>query len=269
MSSSPKTARKVAIVTGAAGGIGKFVALRLLKDGFNVIISDLSTQKENLDGVLKESEEIESRNGGKCVAVVCDVAQEDQVQAMVDRALEAFGRLDVMIANAGIFAMHSLAEVPIDTFRRIMDVNAIGTLLCFRVAAAAMIKQGTAKGGRLIAACSAAAKQGFPYHGAYCASKFAVRALVHTAAKEYAEDGITVNAYAPGIIDTPITRGVTSQLITGMTGEQFQQMGASKNLMKRVGQPEEVAGLVSFLVSEESSFMTGQTISFDGGVIFE
>jgi len=265
MSSVQNTPSKVAIVTGAGGGIGKGIALRLVKDGFNVVISDLSTQKDNMTGVVQESEEISTTNS-KIVAVVCDVTKEDEVQAMVARTLELFGRLDCMVANAGIFAVYSLAEVSVDTFRKIMDVNAVGTLLCFRNAAAAMIK--SAKGGRLIAACSIAGKQGNPLYGAYSASKFAVRALVQTAAKEYAQAGITVNAYAPGVIDTPMSRGVTSDL-GPMSFEAFQSMAANVSLLKRVGRPEDIANLVSFFASEQSSFMTGQTVTIDGGIVFE
>jgi len=266
MSSIQNSSNKVAIVTGAAGGIGKGIALRLVKDGFNVVISDLTAQKDNMAGVVQEAEGISTSS--KCVAVVCDVTKEDEVQAMVARTLELFGRLDCMVANAGIYVSHTLAEVPVDTFRKIMDVNAIGVLLCFRNAAAAMIKTDTAKGGRLIAACSISGKQAFASSGAYSASKFAVRALVQTAAKEYAEAGITVNAYAPGMIDTPLSRGLTSYDLGPMSPEEFQSGLVEASLLKRVGQPEDIANLVSFFASEQSSFMTGQTVTIDGGVIF-
>jgi len=272
MSSTTQHTRKVAIVTGSAVGIGKAIALRLIKDGFHVIVCDLPSQKDNLALVVQEAERIRVDRGCQCVAVACDVSQEDQVQAMVDQALNLFGRLDCMVANAGKACLHSLADIPLDTFRRILDINTIGTLICFRAAAAAMIKNNTAKGGRLIAASSAAGKQGYPLHGAYCSTKFAIRALVQTAAMEYAEFGINVNAYAPGMIDTPMTRGETSELhpeVTGITGEIFQKSGAEGNLVKRLGQPEEVANLVSFLASEQSSFMTGQAVSVDGGVSFD
>lgn len=263
MSSSPNSLSKVAIVTGAAGGIGKAIALRLVKDGFNVVISDLSNQKDNMAGVVQEADEI-STTSSKCAAVVCDVTKEDEVQAMVARTLELFGRLDCMVANAGIFAVHPFAKVSVEAFRKIMDVNAVGTLLCFRNAAATMIKTGTAKGGKLIAACSVAGKQGQPLVAAYCASKFAVKALVQTAAKEYAEAGITVNAYAPGTIDSPLTRNLGPAMF-----EQLQSLSIDRSVLKRIGQPEDVANLVSFLASEQSSFMTGQTVSTDGGTVFE
>jgi len=272
MATTTRIPRKVAIVTGSAGGIGKSIALRLIKDGPNIVLCDLSQQKDNLAEVVKEAEKIRKDEDCQCVAVTCDVSQEDQVQAMVDRTVDLFGRLDCMVANAGILALHSLADVPLETFRKIMDVNVIGTLICFRVAAAAMIKCNSALGGRLIAACSAAGKQGYNFHGAYCASKFAIRALVHTAAMEYAPVGINVNAYAPGVIDTPLTQTYVNDLgpsVTGLTSEQFLRMGIDKCLMKRVGQTEEIANLASFFASEESSFMTGQMVSIDGGAIFE
>jgi len=270
MSLLTQDVRRVAIVTGSAGGIGKAIALRLIKDGFNVIVSDLFSQKDNLALVVQEAEGVRKDAGCHCVALPCDVTQENQVQAMVDQTLDLFGRLDCMIANAGIVYLHTLDDVPLDIFRKLLEVNTIGVLICFRVAAAAMIKYDTAKGGRLIAASSGAGKQGVLLHGAYCATKFAVRALVQTAAMEYADVGINVNAYAPGIIDTPMTRGETGILnpeVTGMTGERFQSQAAGRNLLKKLGQPEDVANLVSFLASEESSFMTGQTVSIDGGAV--
>jgi len=270
MSILAQAVHKVAIVTGSARGIGKAIALRLVKDGFNVIVSDLASEKDHLALVVQEAEKVGEDMGCHCVALACDVTQEDQVQAMVDQTLNLFGRLDCMVANAGIVYLHSMNDVPLDIFRKLLEVNTIGVLICFRVAAAAMIKHNTAKGGRLIAASSMAGKRGLLNHSAYCATKFAVRALVQTAAMEYADVGINVTAYAPGMIDTAMTRGETGILnseVTGMTGERFQSWGVESNLLKKMGQPGDIANLVSFLASEESSFMTGQTVSIDGGAI--
>jgi len=272
MSILAQAIHKVAIVTGSARGIGRAIALRLVTDGFNVIVSDLASEKDHLDLVVQEAEKIRKDVGCRCVALACDVTQEDQVQGMVDQTLDLFGRLDCMIANAGIIHVHSLADLPLDTFRKHLEVNTIGTLICFRVAVAAMIKHNTAKGGRLLAASSAAGKRAVPLYGAYCATKFAIRALVQTAAMEYADLGITVNAYAPGTIDTAMTRGETGILnseLTGVTAERFQRRGIESNVMKRLGQAVDVANLVSFLASDESSFMTGQSVSIDGGRIFD
>jgi len=272
MTNAPDTnQRRVAIVTGAASGIGKAIAIRLAKDGYNVVLSDLPSQSQRTDEVIAQILEDEPRR--VCgmdygpVNITCDVTKEDQVQHLVDETVRIFGRLDCMVANAGITACELLAEVTLEDYNRIMNVNTTGTLLCYRTAAKAMIACNTTHGGRLIGACSHAGKHGVPILGAYSASKFAIRSLTQTAAREFGSTGITVNAYAPSFIDTPMVDSAKADVkrILGISGDVFIQQIVQQSALKRLGSVQDVANLVSFLASTESGFITGQCISVDGG----
>jgi len=269
--------RRVAIVTGAASGIGKSIAIRLAKDFYNVVLSDLASQSERMVEAIKEIRANETNgsspiNGAhsepvELVNIPCDVTKEDQVQNLVDETVRKFGRLDCIIANAGIAGFELIADISLDSYNAVMNVNAAGTFLCYRIAAKAMIACNTARGGRLIGACSQAGKMGVPLLGAYCASKFAIRALTQTCAREFGAAGITVNAYAPGFVDTPLVRaaGQVYNKTMGITGEEYIQQVVQQSALKRLGDVEDVANLVSFLASDQSGFITGQCISIDGG----
>jgi len=263
------TSGKVAIVTGAAQGIGKAITLRLAKDGFNVVISDLEGQNAGMDEVARTAGEVNPNR--KFICVPCDVTSEEQVQKLVDETVNQFGRLNCMVANAGILILDTFSDIKVEDFRKLMDVNAIGLLLCYRVAAAAMVKCGTAKGGRLIGACSVAGKRGIPLHGAYCATKHAVKALTQTAAIEYGPTGITVNAYAPGLIETSMLDVISKagSESTGESPDKFMEKMAKANIMQRMGKPVEIADLVGFIASDESAYITGQCISINGGNWFD
>jgi len=263
---------KVAIVTGAAQGIGRAIVLRLAKDGFQVVVSDLETQREKMQDVVKQA--TEDNAAGKHTYIPCDVSQEADVQRLVNETVNMFGRLDCMVANAGIANCDTLADVSIEDFRKIVDVNTIGTLICYRTAAAAMIKCKTARGGRIIGACSIAGKRGSAFGAAYCSSKFAIRALTQVAAMEYGPAGITINAYAPGPVDTEMGRSIPDKpprfnLMGTTPVEYLTKHVIDASVMKRVASPEEIANLASFLASEKSSFITGQCVSVDGGLNFD
>ncbi|KAJ7097566.1 hypothetical protein C8R44DRAFT_889107 [Mycena epipterygia] len=195
------SSKGVALVTGAAQGIGRGVALRLADDGFNVAVNDIEANTANLDTLVEEIRK-KGRASAKCVA---NVSQENQVKEMVELAVQKLGRLDVMVANAGVTGRPGmqLKEVSSDEWDRIMNINARGTFFCYKFAGMQMIKQGGGS-GRIIGASSVAGKQGIATHGVYSASKFAVRGLTQAAALEFGAHGITVNAYAPGAIDTPM-----------------------------------------------------------------
>ncbi|CAE6464311.1 unnamed protein product [Rhizoctonia solani] len=246
---------KIAVVTGAARGIGRAIALSLAADGVDVAVSDLEASQGALDQLVKEIEAA----GRKAIAVVCDVTKESEVKNLVERAVDTFGGLDIMVANAGIHGAHvSLLESSDEVFDRFINTNLKGVLYCYRAAAVQMIKQG--RGGRIIGASSGSGLRARPGAGAYCASKFGVRAITQTAALEWGQHGITVNSYAPGFINTPMVEEAGG----GKDGENFLHL-MQINGIKRLGAADEVAAAVSFLASDGASYVTGQTIAVNGG----
>ncbi|QRV82891.1 Enoyl-(Acyl carrier protein) reductase [Ceratobasidium sp. AG-Ba] len=247
---------KVAIVTGAAQGIGRAIALQLGSHGIDVAVNDISQKQEVLEGLVKEIEAM----GRKALAVTADVSKEAEVQDMVKRTVENFGELNIMVANAGITGtMEPLLEVSEKAFDQTMAINCKGTLYCYRAAASQMIKQG--KGGRIIGASSICGRRASPGSVAYNVSKFAIRAITQTAALEWGQHNITVNAYAPGVIDTEMTD--LARRAPGM--KEFQDQIVANICVKRKGTPEDLASLVNFLASDGASYITGQTLSVDGG----
>ncbi|KAJ7481123.1 hypothetical protein B0H11DRAFT_2280378 [Mycena galericulata] len=251
---------RVALVTGAAHGIGRAIALHLAADGLDVALNDLATNTAQLDALVHEIEKL----GRRAVAVTADVASEDAVRAMVESAVAALGRLDVMVANAGVGAngAQSVMEASVENWEKCWQVNIRGVLLCYKYAARQMVKQGD--GGRIIGASSICGVRGYAGIGGYCISKAAVRSLTQTTALELREYNITVNAYAPGVIETNMTaHEADKDHSPGFTLKQFFKIPDF-----RTGQPSDVAAVVSFLASPGSQFVTGQTISVDDGVHF-
>ncbi|KAF8176326.1 hypothetical protein K438DRAFT_76287 [Mycena galopus ATCC 62051] len=186
---------------------------------------------------------------------VADVSLEEEVRGMVEAAVNDYGRLDVMVANAGVSSRTSLSEMTTDQWDRMMNINARGTFLCYKYAGIQMIKQGG--GGRIIGASSIAGKQGSPFNFAYTASKFAVRGLTQAAALEFGAHGITVNAYAPGAVDTEML-----SYVMPLDTPRDVLLGAMKqgSPLNTVGTPTDIADFVSFIASKESGFITGQTV---------
>jgi meso-butanediol dehydrogenase / (S,S)-butanediol dehydrogenase / diacetyl reductase len=255
---------RVALVTGAARGIGRGIALRLAADGLDVAVADLPSMRAEATGVADEI-----RSAGQRTAVIeVDVSDADQVDAMIRAAVEELGRLDVMVANAGVAAVAPLLEVTPEDFDWLMSINLRGVFLCYTAAARQMIAQGG--GGKIIGAASIAGHKGFGMLGHYSASKFAVRGLTQAAAQEWAEHGITVNAYCPGIVGTQMWELIDEKLAERMglqKGEALQQFSELITL-GRVQTPEDVASFVSYLASPDSDYMTGQSVLIDGGVLF-
>ncbi|KAJ7267172.1 hypothetical protein C8J57DRAFT_360829 [Mycena rebaudengoi] len=255
------SSKGVALVTGAAQGIGKTIALKLADDGFDVAVNDVSGNTGKLDQLV---DEIKAK-GRASYKHIADVSVDEQVREMVEQVVQQLGGLDVMIANAGIVSgnRHTIVEKSVEEWDKIMAVNARGPFLCYKYAAAQMIKQG--RGGRIIGASSVAGKQGIARAAAYSASKFAVRGLTQAAALELGPHGINVNAYAPGGIDTAMLAAASP------TGDSSDLIDYYKNSspLKRIGITDDVASLVSFLSSKESQFITGQTISVNGGIYFD
>jgi meso-butanediol dehydrogenase / (S,S)-butanediol dehydrogenase / diacetyl reductase len=253
-----------AVVTGAAGGIGRAIALRLAADGLTVSVADLPSAKDALDALVAEL----ARAGWPGSALSVDVADAEQVDAAVAAHVARFGGLDVMVANAGIAVTAPMLETTAEQWRRTFDVNVMGVVHCYRAAARQMIAQG--RGGRLIGAASVAAHRAGKWQGAYSASKFAVRGLSQSVAQELAEHGITVNVYSPGVVHTPMWESIDD----AMTARKQTPPGSELTGMVtaiplgRLETPTDVAGVVSFLASPDAAYVTGQSIVVDGGMWF-
>jgi meso-butanediol dehydrogenase/(S,S)-butanediol dehydrogenase/diacetyl reductase len=252
-----------ALVTGAAGGIGRAIAERLVADGFGVSVADLSSSADQLEALVASL-------GGPDVAlgVLVDVTEAESVEAAVAAHVAYFGGLDVMVANAGIAVTAPLLEITAKQWQLTMDVNVKGVLHCYQSAARQMITQG--RGGRLIGAASVAAHRGGKWQSAYSASKFAVRGMSQSVAQELAEHQITVNVYSPGVVHTPMWEGIDAE----MSRRRGTQLGSEMAAMVagiplgRLELPTDVAGVVAFLASPEAAYITGQSIVVDGGMWF-
>ncbi|EPS97429.1 NAD-binding protein [Fomitopsis schrenkii] len=264
MGSLAPNPKRVALVTGAAQGIGRCIAIRLAEDGLDVALNDLPSKLADLEALAVE---IKTSTGNQAFAVVGDVSREEDVKTMVASTVERLGGLDVMVANAGITEFCSLVDLSVEVWDKNMAINARGVMLCYKHAAKQMIEQG--RGGRLIGACSQAGKQGIPSLSAYAASKFAVRGLTQCAAQELAPHKITANAYAPGaILSTNIVHNEDD-----FREDERLGLKPGTTIMKRLNmpmnipmaQPDVVASLVSYIAKPESYFITGQTISANGG----
>jgi meso-butanediol dehydrogenase / (S,S)-butanediol dehydrogenase / diacetyl reductase len=256
-------ANRSALVTGAAGGIGRAIAERLVADGFGVSVADLSSSADQLEALVASL-------GGPDIALglLIDVTEAASVEAAVAAHVGHFGGLDVMVANAGIAVTAPLLEITAKQWQLTMDVNVKGVLHCYQSAARQMITQG--RGGRLIGAASVAAHRGGKWQSAYSASKFAVRGMSQSVAQELAEYQITVNVYSPGVVQTPMWEGIDAE----MSRRRGTQLGSEMAGMVagiplgRLEVPTDVAGVVAFLASPEAAYITGQSIVVDGGMWF-
>jgi NAD(P)-dependent dehydrogenase (short-subunit alcohol dehydrogenase family) len=231
---------RVAIVTGGATGIGKAIAARIAHDGARVVVADLQ----------------KGSNGALNLQV--DVSNEDQVNRMAAETMSALGRIDILVNNAAIFStleLRPFEHIPVDEFRRVMEVNIMGVWLCCRACAPHMRKVGY---GRIINLASGAPLKGVPLFLHYISSKGAVIAMTRGLARELGKDGITVNSLAPGFT---LSENVAKQAVHVQQGERTRMTRA----IQRDEKPEDLVGTVSFLASEDAAFMTGQTLVVDGG----
>jgi len=254
--------RKVALVTGAARGIGRSIALRLARDGMNIALLDL--QQNSLEETANAVRDL----GRQALALVADVSDREVVYAAIDETEKTLGGFDVMINNAGIAQVQPLSEVMPEDIAKIHKINVEGVLWGIQAAAQKFMERGHK--GKIINAASVAGHDGFAMLGVYSSTKFAVRALTQAAAKEYASAGITVNAYCPGIVGTDMWVEIDRRFseITGAAiGETFKSY-VEGIALGRSQTPDDVANLVSFMASDDADYITGQAIITDGGMVY-
>ncbi|WP_115718015.1 acetoin reductase [Gallaecimonas mangrovi] len=253
---------KVILVTGAAQGIGRGIALRLAQEGADLALVDLKLDK--LENVKKEVEAL----GRRATAFAADVSNRSNIYEAIDHAEKTLGGFDVMVNNAGIAEVNPLADVEPEEVEKIFRINVNGVL--WGIQAAAKKFQARKQKGKIISASSIAGHDGFAMLGIYSATKFAVRALTQAAAKEYASSGITVNAYCPGIVGTDMWVEIDerfSQLTGAPKGETYKKY-VEGIALGRPQTPEDVAALVAFLASDDADYITGQAILTDGGMVY-
>lgn len=253
---------RVAVVTGGAQGLGAGIARRLGVDGASVAVVDLNGDKaETFAKELRDA-------GHEAIGVQADVAERSDVQAMVSKVVDAFGRIDVLFNNAGFNKPVPFFDVDEANFNAIMRVNALGVMIVMQEVGRQMIKQGT--GGKIINTASIAGRQGYAEFAPYCASKAAVISLTQAAAREMAKHKITVNGIAPGVVVTPLWDGLEQDMIDkGVIQKkgEFIESFSSGILVGRPATPDDLAGLTSFLASAGADYLTGQIFMCDGGMV--
>ena len=243
---------KVALVTGGGSGIGRGTCVRLARDGAVVGVVDIRTDDADETVGLIEAD------GGRAISVRANVADLDQMVNAVDVCATTFGRLDVAVANAGIYRVGSLLDFAPEDFRSQIDVNMTGVFFTVRAAAAQIVKGG--EGGRIVCIASEAALRTGPRVWAYSATKAAVKMMVRGWAQELGQHGITVNSIGPGLIDTPL-----AHFQVGDEGGELHAAVARRRPAGRVGTPADIAGMVSFLCGPDASYITGSFFLVDGG----
>ena len=258
---------KVALVTGGGQGLGQAICLRLAREGCNVVVADLNEETAvETAAAITEYLSDEAGTGRAAIPVKVDVTDEDQVAAMVDRAVEEFGRLDILVSNAGILIAEEISEFPAEKWRAVMNVNLFGYFLCAKHAARVM-KEG--RGGAIIQINSKSGKKGSYKNSAYAATKFGGIGLTQSIALDLAEYGVRVNAVCPGnLLDSPLwVDSLYKQYAKkwGITEEEVRQKYVDQVPMKRGCTYEDVTNVVVFLASDQASYMTGQAINVTGG----
>ena len=240
---------KVAIVTGASRGIGRAIALSLASSGANVVVNYAGSEA----AAHEVANEIE-KMGRKAVLFQADVSDGEKVSQMVKKTLEEFGRVDILVNNAGITRDNLLMRMKDSEWDQVINTNLKGVYNCIKAVTRPMMKQ---RAGRIINISSVVGSLGNPGQANYVAAKAGVIGLTKSVAREMASRGITVNAVAPGFIETDMTAKL---------GEDIQTSLMAQIPLQRLGQPDDIANMVRFLCSDEASYITGQTIHVDGGM---
>ena len=239
---------KVAVVTGGARGIGKSIALKLAQKGADIILCDV------IDEVTKTAKEIEAV-GSRCIGIIADITKIEEMQNLITESIKAFSKIDILVNNAGITRDNLIIRMSEEEWDTVLTVNLKGTFNCVKAAAKVMMKQ---RFGKIINISSVVGVMGNAGQSNYSASKGGVISLTKSAAKELASRGITVNAVAPGFIQTDMTDHLN---------EKVKENFLSVIPLKRAGTAEDVANAVIFLSSDEANYITGQVINVDGGMV--
>jgi sorbitol-6-phosphate 2-dehydrogenase len=252
---------QIAIVTGGGQGLGEALSVRLAEEGAHVVVADI-----NLETAEETASAIRGRTGRRALAIPVNVSDEAQVGAMVQRTVDEFGRLDILVCNAGVLRSGPVEEFDAESWRFVLNVNLFGYFLCVKHAAKVMKDQGS---GVIVQINSKSGKKGSYKNSAYAASKFGGIGLTQSVALELAEFGVRINSVCPGnLLDSPLwVNSLYGQYAErwGITEEQVRQRYIDQVPMKRGCTYDDVANLVVFLASDQSSYMTGQAINVTGG----
>jgi len=255
---------RIALVTGGAQGLGQAICHRLADEGCHVVVADLNEEK-----AIHTAREIAASTDRRALAIKVDVTDESQVEAMVARIVQEFGRLDILVANAGILIAEDITEFPAEKWRAVLNVNLFGYFLCAKHAARVMKAQ---KKGAIIEINSKSGKKGSFKNSAYAASKFGGIGLTQSIALDLAEYGVRVNAICPGnLLDSPLWNEGPNALFKqyarnrGVSEEEVRQIYINQVPMKRGCTYADVCNVVVFMASDQSSYMTGQAINVTGG----
>jgi glucose 1-dehydrogenase len=247
-----KLQEKVAIVTGADTGIGKAVAMRFAQEGARVVIDYLG-EAEPARALVDAIENF----GGRAYAVEANIAEPEQVSTLVKEAVKHFGQLDVIVNNAGVEEKHPFLEMPLETWKKVIDVDLTGPYMCSQAAAKQMVRQN--RGGRIINISSVHEEITMPTNAPYCAAKGGLRMLMRTIAVELAPHSITVNNVCPGAVDTPMDAKLKA------SPKKYDAL-LSEIPLHRMARPEEIASMCVYLASDEAAYITGASFIVDGGM---
>ena len=260
MSEKMRLKGKVALITGAGRGIGQALTLRFAEEGCDVAVNDIS------EGNLKDTLEKIKECGVAAMPAVFDVSKYDEVKDAVNYVFDKFGKIDILINNAGISKIAPLEATTDEIWDSTIDINLKGTFNCMKAVLPLMAQRGY---GKVINMSSQSGMQGNAQYSAYCASKFGIRGLTQALAIEYAKHKININALCPGVVLTPLWEDMIADYAKkrDMPVEEVPAYLASKIPLKRLCEPDDVANAALFLASDEASYITGQSINISGGAI--